>query len=213
MRINELETRNKDLRLKVSKLITEKYGKIGRVALKRVSYDDLSTRQKKIICLKVQKLSRTSVQFLEGYNFKSVKLELYNENTDSFETIDVMGNQDYSKQKTDLSNNVTDKINMTLFIKDKFCLSDKAYMEVSILAQDMPSLYKLKHATKELNKRLSMRSTPNGTIGIQVKLCDSLPQNVPYINTDDKLRIKITGDGTWVGKRLHVVNIGYTIHN
>ena len=132
--------------------------------------------------------------------------------TDSFETIDITGNQVCGKQKTDLSNNVTDNINMALLSKDKFCLSGKAYMEVSILAEDMPSLYKLKHATKELNKRISMRSTPDGTVGIQVKLCDSLLQNVPYINTDDKLRIKITG-GTWVGKRLHVVYIGYTIIN
>ena len=46
----------------MSKLITEKYGKIGRGASKRVSYDDLSTRQKKRICLKVQELSRTSLQ-------------------------------------------------------------------------------------------------------------------------------------------------------
>ena len=58
-----------------------------------------------------------------------------------------------------------------------------------------------------------MRSTPDGTIGMQVKLCDSLMQNVPYINTGDKLRIKITGDGTWMGKRPHVINIGYTIIN
>ena len=60
---------------------------------------------------------------------------------------------------------------------------------------------------------LSLHGTPDGTVGIQVKLCDSLLQNVPYINTDDKLKIKITGDGTSVGKRLHVVNIGYTIIN
>ena len=203
LRIGELETKHNDLKLKVTKL-----GKTGRGASKRV-YDDLSTRQKKRICLKVQELSKTSLQFLEGYNFKSVKLELYNGNTDRFETIDVMGNEVCSKRKTDLSNNVADKINMALLIKDKFCLSDKAYMELSTLSEDMPSLYKLKHTTTELNKRISMHSTPDGTIGMQVKLCDLLMQNVPYINIGDKLRIKITGDGT----RLHVVNIGYTIIN
>ena len=139
LRIGELETKNNDLKLKVTKLLGEKYGKTGRGASKRV-HDDLSTRQMKRMCLKMQELSKTSLQFLEGYNFKSVKLELYNGNTDRFETIDVMGIEVCSKRKTDLSNNVADKINMALLIKDKFCLSDKAYMELSTLSEDMPSL-------------------------------------------------------------------------
>ena len=36
------------------------------------------------------------------------------------------------------------------------------------------------------------------------------PSDVMFVN-DKKVRVKLTGDGTNIGKRLHVVNFGFTL--
>ena len=74
----------------------------------------------------------------------------------------------------------------------------------------MPTRYKVKKRIAEIYTMWNIRPTPNGTVGVQQSLEDRLrprisqllkasPPNVPY--RANKTRIKLSGDGTWIGKR------------
>ena len=60
--------------------------------------------------------------------------------------------------------------------------------------------------------------TPVGTVGVQQKLEDNLKVRLSKLSVENqslkeagKVRIKISGDGTSLGKRLHVVNVTFTL--
>ena len=109
------------------------------------------------------------------------------------------------------------------------------------LFKQMPRHYRLKNRIAELNKLWNIRLTPTGTVGVQQKLEERLrfclqnlvgvfvhvqllcvdnsiclfqikqsPPDAKFM-VEKKIRVKLTGDGTNIGKRLHVVNFGFTL--
>jgi len=79
------------------------------------------------------------------------------------------------------------------------------------LSRDLPRIYRLKNLTKELNSKYSIFPTPSDDLGVQQKLQDRLLIFLPKISTQyDQVRIKLSGDGTRVGRSLHVVNFTFT---
>ena len=62
-----------------------------------------------------------------------------------------------------------------------------------------------------------MFPTPGEADGVQIKLKNSLTEQIPKIKTklggSKTLKIKVSEDGTNIGKRLHTVNITYTVIN
>lgn len=46
-------------------------------------------------------------------------------------------------------------------------------------------------------------------VSLELQMKDS-PSDAKFI-MDKKVRVKLTGDGTNIGKRLHVVNFGFTL--
>ena len=74
---------------------------------------------------------------------------------------------------------------------------------------------------KELNALWNIIPTPNGTLGVQQSLEDRLIirlSRLLAISPEDALfkqkktlRVKLSGDGTRIGKRLHVTNFTFTI--
>ena len=104
-------------------------------------------------------------------------------------------------------------------MKDKFQISDKAWHELSVQTKDLPSTYKIKKRIELLNKQWNVFPTPGTTEGVQMKLKDSLMEQTSRLMKSDKLdncgtlRIKISGDGTRIGKRLQLLNVTYTIIN
>ena len=60
--------------------------------------------------------------------------------------------------------------------------------------------------------------TPGDADGVQIKLEDSLKEQIGRLKkqgalNSEKLKIKVSGDGTNIGKKLHVLNVTYTIIN
>lgn len=111
-------------------------------------------------------------------------------------------------------------INMVLLIKEKHSISGRAYQEMASVCKTMPKHYKLKQRVKELNALWNIIPTPNGTLGVQQSLEDRLIIRVSKllaISPEDALfkektlRVKLSGDGTRIGKRLHVTSFTFTI--
>lgn len=73
----------------------------------------------------------------------------------------------------------------------------------------------------ELNEQLNIRPTPNGTYGVQQSLRERLDQWIHHLlhvsppdarlRTSLTLQVKLTGDGTNIGKKLHVINFGFML--
>ena len=109
---------------------------------------------------------------------------------------------------------------MMLLIKDSYNVSSDAYHEFAKLTKEMPRHYRLKKQISELNCLWKIVPTPDGS-GIQQSLGDRLQGRLTHLvsNTPDdadfkvkkKVRVKLSGDGTFVGNRLHMVNFTFTI--
>ncbi|XP_060083702.1 uncharacterized protein LOC132562943 [Ylistrum balloti] len=112
-----------------------------------------------------------------------------------------------------------DRINTLLYILDTFHVSQEAYRELSSLFKTMPRAHNITEYIKNLNKGFNIITTPDG-LGVQqslkqrlIDVLSSLMSENTEIVPDNKLKVKISGDGTRVGKRLHVVNFAFNIVN
>ena len=108
-----------------------------------------------------------------------------------------------------------DLTHFALYIKDRFSLSDAAYREVSQLTTDLPRLYKLKELSTDMNSQFDIVPSPTGTVGVQQGLTSRLLVRLEALNLGDgeKIKIKLTGDGTNIAKSIHVVNFAFTLLN
>ena len=100
-------------------------------------------------------------------------------------------------------------------------MSGNAYHEMSRLCKGLPRSYKIKQRISELNKLWNIFPTPNGTCGVQQSLEERLRVRISELRktapSDAAFRknrtvnVKLSGDGTNIGKRLHVVNFTFTL--
>ena len=160
-----------------------------------------------------------SLNWLHLEGFTPSKLEILNNTTEEVETIhlaaDILGPDVYSATQEDF-----ELINMVLLIKDKHS-TIPFYHEMASVCKKMPKHYKLKQRVKELNTLWNIILTPNGTLGVQQSFEDRLIiqlSRLLAISPEDALfkqkktpRVKLSGDGTHIGKRLHVTNFTFTI--
>ena len=124
-------------------------------------------------------------------------------------------------QAQQVETNEEDILCMMLHIKDRYNVSGGAYQEMSNLFRELPRHYKLKKKIASLNSQWNITPTPNNTVGVQQKLKDGLERRIRKLLVDSNpdspfrrnkvVRIKLSGDGTCIGKRLHVTNFTYTI--
>ena len=109
---------------------------------------------------------------------------------------------------------------MLLYIKEKYGISDKAYHELSMLVTSMPRSCTLMKRQHELNGLFVVSPTPDSTVGVQQslrsRLCTRIRvlkhANSSQLQTLSKhVRVKLSADGTRVGRKLHVINITFTV--
>ena len=110
---------------------------------------------------------------------------------------------------------------MMILVKDQYNVSGRAYHEMARICKEMPRHYRIKERIGELNKLWNIRPTPHGTLGVQqtlqdrlkvriAKLLEVLPDSAP-LKMYKRISVKLSGDGTCIGKRLNVINFTFTI--
>lgn len=81
----------------------------------------------------------------------------------------------------------------------------------------MPNLHSVKRRLETQYGMWKISETPGEDGGVQIKVADSLISQIERQQregfNDTAIKVKLTGDGTCIGKRLHVVNFTYTILN
>ena len=122
-----------------------------------------------------------------------------------------------SNPKT-LNSNEIDDIYLWICLKDKYNISDQAWKELAMKANDMPNAYWIKKNTTDLNAKWKLKPTP-GEAEVQISLKDSLKEQIQRLKIkgdlgeQETVRVNMSGDGTNVRKRLKLVNFTYTIWN
>ena len=165
---------------------------------------------------------QSALDFLNLYDLTLTKVEYFNYEENKYETFCLMDETEFLINEQDENQCITDddidEINHLLYVKDKFNISDTACREISAKSSDLSPLAAIKKGMKTINSRWNIFSTPGDADGVQIKLEDSLKEQTGRLRkqgalNSEKLKIKVSGDGTNIGKKLHVLNVTYTIIN
>lgn len=176
--------------------------------------------------LKKQRVSASlaSLSWLDKEGLKPLKLEVYNSKTNKSETIELNSIEEALQLNDEhLDKESLDRISMMLYVKDRFNVSGCAYRDMAKVCHEMPRYYTPQNRINELNKLWDIKPTPNGVVGVQQSLQDRLHRRITHLLTkssadapfrvNKKVWVKLSGDGTTIGKRLHVINFTFTLLN
>ena len=164
----------------------------------------------------------SALSFLGLYDFVATKVEIFNNDTQQYETISLVEEGDLQLLETEpneLTDNDIDDINMWVYLKDKFNISNEAWHELAMKCKDMPTKYKICKHIDNLNGKWNLKCTPGEAEGIQISFKESLEEQIKrlqkngVLDKDTTIKVKISGDGTNIGKRLKLENVTYTILN
>lgn len=153
--------------------------------------------------------------FLEDEGVQASSVSLLHTETHQSEVLD-LEHGTYSKPEKESRD--TQSLELVLFVKERFGLSDSAYHELSMVCQSLPRSWKLKHLAKELNSKWVIMPCPGGD-GVQQSLQERLTKRVKHllqeqkVNNGDKLQVKLCGDGTKVCRKLNLINFAFTLLN
>ena len=165
-----------------------------------------------------------SLSWLEDQGFIPVTVMVRNVSTGKEEAIPLCDQDLFEPfgQSDDVDKDTLDTVNMMLYIKDWYNISDGAYHELAKVCKEMPRQYRLREQITNLNKLWKIRPTSNNIQGVQQSLKDRLEirirhlikstsdPNSPFMQ-DKLVRVKQSGDGTKIGERLHVIAFIFTL--
>ncbi|CAB4007697.1 Hypothetical predicted protein [Paramuricea clavata] len=147
---------------------------------------------------------------------------------DTVKLVDHLGNP-YSlsfgekgrKSYKDLPTEEQQKIQETLHIMDKFCISDASYHELSCCpgGDELPRSYLIKQCKEGLNKLIYIERTPGEANGAALNFQDELRVVIEgMIQADETLKdahfkVKISGDGAKMTRLTNFIIISFSILN
>ena len=145
--------------------------------------------------------------------------------TGKIETINLKQDQlqELFGTEEELTQESVNDLNMILLIKDQYNISSSAYHEMTQISKSLPRTYKIKERIRELNSLWKIKPTPEGTVGFQQSLEERIrvhAENLIKVSDPDSviikdrvLNVKLSGDRTKIGKRLHLVVFTFTLLN
>ena len=155
------------------------------------------------------------LQFLDDDGVHASTVTLVRNSTTNAEVLDLTTGS-YSKQDNTTPTN--DMAELALFVKDRFGLSDVAYHQLCRICDRLPRLCQLKKLSSQLNSQWEIQLCP-GNNGIQQSFASRLEKRVKHLQqqnllkSNDTLKVKISGDGTKVCRKLNLINITFTLLN
>lgn len=158
---------------------------------------------------------RSALSFVADDNFEHTKVELRNSESGEVLTVHNDGRTLVQKQHSPEPENLVSK---TLYIKERYNLSNTAYHELAMVNSSLPRSYALTKAARELDALSIIRPTPGKVHGVQQSLTERLLKHARHLKEANPLfpqgshiRVKITGDGTVISRSMHAVVIAFTI--
>ena len=106
---------------------------------------------------------------------------MLNTDTNQYETFNLVGEGELTFTESDpkeLTNDDLDNINMWLYLRDKFNISNEAWHEITMKANGVPNTYSIKKQIKELNSKWNLKPTPEDTEGVQLGFSETLQEHI-----------------------------------
>ena len=184
-----------------------------RKPLAEVSRQQQYNRKKKVVS-SVQ----NSLKCCEMEDFQPCLLELKENDSGDSMIVDVH-NGTFTPKLDKVDTTIASRTHSTLYVKDKYAISNDAYHELSVIS-DLPTFHEIRKLSTSLNSKCEIRNCPNGVCGVQQSIKKRLVQrlttfvriaNQEGILVPSTLRIKLTGDGTRIARCYNIVNIAFTI--
>ena len=97
------------------------------------------------------------------YDFIATKVDVYNSDTEQCETFSLTDQTEIQLKEnipTELTDEDIDDINMWIYIKDKFNISNEAWHGLAMKTKQIPNIYKVEKKLKELNANWNLKPTP-----------------------------------------------------
>ena len=186
------------------------------------SFTDYSLRSQYRIKKKLEAECRSALEFTGLYDFVPSSVELFNPETQQYESLCLLDTDELKTivpAEENMEHQKMDNVYLMLYVKEKFNISNMAWHEIAYNSRDLPSSYSLKKRVSALNEKWDIFPTPGGTEGVQIQFEKSLKEQAlrlmgeGQIEIGQKLKVKLSGDGTRIGKRLQLLNVTYCIIN
>jgi len=102
-------------------------------------------------------------------------------------------------------------VKQTLYVKERYNVSDKAYHELSMIHPSLPCWSTINKVAKSINTYCDIYPTPGLILGVQQSLKNQLTTRLqklinkyPSIKDEAYIRVKLTGDETRVSRSMHI---------
>ena len=189
--------------------------KKSRGPAKKKSFRQYTRQHQARVKKQLKEQCHTTLSFLGLYNYVATKVDVFNEDTGKLETFSLLEEGELpfiDNTEKEMTDKKLDDLNMWMYLKDKFNTSNEGWREFSV--KDMPKLSQITKRINELNTSWNLICTPGEAEGVSVKFEDSLRKQLTRIDLkENTIKVKLSGDGTQIGKRLKIVNFTYTILN
>ena len=208
----QLEASNKKLLLKYEE------GEAHNKRKRKKSWSEYSIqyKNKKLKCLAAninEKLKCADDNFIHRH------VEMANTETGEIVTVENQDGKPVIKCKEANKESEDSLLRKNLYIKDKYNISNEAYHKLAMTNPEIPSSYRLLKTVKEINSESIIRSTTGKAIGVQQSLKERLMKRLHHllkVNPNFQqsvIQVKITGDGTYVSRGMHILVIAFTLVN
>lgn len=153
--------------------------------------------------------------FLEDEGVSASSITLVHTETNEKEVLHV--NEGTFSKRND-SNPECNGLEVVLYVEEHFGLSNLAYHELSVVCEQLPRSWKLKNLAKHLNSKWEIKPCGSGD-GVQQSLKSRLAERVRIllrerkIHSGDLLKVKLSGDGTKICRKLNLINFTFTLLN
>ncbi len=122
---------------------------------------------------------KAALSFCSDKGFEPCSIEILNVDTGNHEMLQIK-NAMFSHNKDNSVKSVGGELHSSLYIKDKFCISDEAFHETCMLPS-LPKSGQVKRLAHKMNSKYEILNTPNGTIGVQQSLKSRIEIRMPYL--------------------------------
>ena len=158
---------------------------------------------------------QAALSFLENDGLKATSVDVTDVTSSQAYVADIQSGSFSSQSCTNQTVQSNTKLDMVLYVKEKFNLSREAYHELSIVVRDLPRSSVVQKRVQELNNKWSIKPCP-ANLGVQQSRVFTRIQSL--INSrkidpssENVISLKLTGDGTNLGRNIHIVNFAFTL--
>ncbi|KAJ8033035.1 hypothetical protein HOLleu_23158 [Holothuria leucospilota] len=160
-----------------------------------------------------------ALKFLGFQGYDVITVVVQNKMTRKLETLNIVNKFQSDCAQSKIKDHRVDAIDLALLIKDMHNISDLGYNKIAKIS-DLPSLSAVMKRRTVLNKTLSITETNGSTPGVQRDLREIIKFKIAELSKNgvigpenNTITVKLAGDGTWIGKHIHVVNVTCAIIN